>query len=222
MARIKLTLSANAGGALQLGDHRLLIDALHNRKVAGFSALNEEQQEVVFTHPDFVNPEMILFTHRHPDHYSKALAAAALDRWPNAKCLMDQKLQLTAGDTQIQFLPLIHEGAEFAGTEHYGILITWQGKHILIPGDCRIADEDLLVAVAGKQIDLAILNFPWLTLRKGRQCLQAVLKPKNCVFWHLPFAQDDVNGYRHSADAALSQYPGTLLYDPFQTVELDI
>ena len=222
MARIKLTLSANAGGALQLGSHRLLIDAFHNRKVPGFSTLNEEQQISVFTHPDFINPEVICVTHCHPDHYCKAMVEAALKRWPDAKCMMPQQTELTVGDLQIRYIPLIHEGAEFANTAHYGILLTWQGKHILIPGDGRIADEALLQAVKGLTIDLAILNFPWVTLKKGRQYLESALKPQCCVFWHLPFADDDVNSYRRSAEAALSRYSGKLLCNPFQTIELDI
>jgi hypothetical protein len=38
----------------------------------------------------------------------------------------------------------------------------------------------------------------------------------------LPFADDDVNGYRRSAEAALLHYPGQLLYHPLQAIELDI
>jgi hypothetical protein len=39
-------------------------------------------------------------------------------------------------------------------------------------------------------------------MKKGRECLETVLQPKHCVFWHLPFAGDDVNGYRRSEEAA--------------------
>jgi len=40
----------------------------------------------------------------------------------------------------------------------------------------------------------------------------------------LPYAEDDVNGYRRSAELALNQYAGAakLLCDPLQTIELDI
>ena len=222
MARIKLTLSANAGGALQLGSHRLLIDALHNKKVPGFSTLEEASRQVIFTHPDFIFPELICLTHTHADHYSKSMTDEAMARWTGTKCLMPEPLQQRTGDLEVAFLPLIHDGAAYENTPHYGILLTWQGKNILISGDCRIADEALIRSLMGKQIDLAIMNFPWLTLRKGRECLQTVIKPKHCVFWHLPFLEDDVNGYRSSAEAALRQYPGRLLCDPFQTIELDI
>ena len=81
MARIKLTLSANAGGALQLGEHRMLIDALHNQKVTGFSTMNEDRHNALFIHPEFSEPEWIIYTHCHSDHYSQELTAKALSLW---------------------------------------------------------------------------------------------------------------------------------------------
>lgn len=220
---VKLTLSANAGGALQLGQHRLLIDALHEGKLPGFSTLDHCLRQQVFNHPAFINPELICVTHEHPDHYSEALIHKAQTAWPNAVlCLPEVGQVVTCGDLQLTYISLTHEGAEYENLPHFGILITWQGKHILISGDCRIADDALLQAVDGLTIDLAILNFPWLTLKKGRACLEKVLQPKQCVFWHLPFESDDVNGYRRSAEAALQQYPGQLLYNPLQAIELDI
>lgn len=220
---VKLTLSANAGGALQLGQHRLLIDALHVGKLPGFSTLDHSLRQQIFEHPDFVNPELICLTHTHPDHYSEALIQKARMRWPSAKLSSPEGEQpVTCGDLQLTYIPLPHEGAEYENVPHFGILIQCQGKHILIPGDCRLADNALVQAVAGISIDLAILNFPWLTLKKGRECLETVLQPKHCVFWHLPFAGDDINGYRRSAEAALLHYPGQLLYHPLQAIELDI
>ena len=220
---VKLTLSANAGGALQLDQHRILIDALHDGKVQGFSTLDHPMRQSILCHSDFENPELVCFTHRHPDHYSETLMARALSVWTGSQlCLPENSREVTCGDLQITYIPLTHDGAEYVHTAHFGILIQWNGKTILIPGDCSVADEELLQIVKGMNIDLAILNFPWLTLKKGRDCLANILKPKHCVFWHLPFAQDDINGYRQSAEGALKQYSGRLLYDPFQSIQLDI
>lgn len=223
MARIKLTLSANAGGALQLGSHRLLIDALHNGKIPGFSTLDANLRERVLNHTDFANPELICVTHNHPDHHCASLTEKALVAWPDTRlCLPEDATEVSCGDLRLSYIPLTHDGKEFVSISHFGILIRWQGRSILIPGDCAVADEALLQAVDGITIDLAILNFPWLTLRKGRECLQKLLQPKKCIFWHMPFAEDDINGYRLSAEAALNHYPGILLYNPLQTIELDI
>lgn len=225
MARIKLTISANAGGVLQLGSHRLLIDALHDKKIPGFSTLNPALQQTVLNSADFSDPELICVTHEHPDHHSPSLMERAKLQWPEAQiCLPADILCVTKGDLQMTYIPLVHDGAQYAKTPHYGILLRWNEKHILIPGDCAVADEALVQAVAGKTVDLAILNFPWLTLRKGRMCLENVLQPKHSVFWHLPFAEDDVNRYRSSAESALLQYcaNANLLYNPLQTIEMDI
>lgn len=220
---IRLTLSANAGGALQLGQHRLLVDALHSGKVPGFSTLDKALRTAVLAHPDFTAPELICLTHDHPDHYSGSLVAQAMALWPQTRlCRPQEMLQYSFDDMELIYFPLPHDGAQYAKVAHHGIFITWQGKHILIPGDCPVADEGLLRFVNGRHIDLAVLNFPWLTLKKGRECLENLLKPKSCVFWHLPFSADDVNGYRKSAEAALLQFPGVLLYDPLQTIEIDI
>lgn len=220
---MKLTLSANAGGVLQLGQHRILVDALHQGKLAGFSTLNQQLRNAVFAHPDFANPELICVTHEHPDHCSMALIKQAENLWPKAKlCAAEDDLQYTCDDLCLRYIPLTHDGANFANVPHYGVLITWQGKNILIPGDCSVGDDRLLQAVEGLAIHIAILNFPWLTLKKGRDCLQNLLKPTACVFWHLPFAEDDVNGYRKSAEVALQQQEGYLLYNPLQSIEIDI
>ena len=220
---VKLTLSANAGGALQLEQHRLLIDALHEGKLPGFSTLDHNLRQQVLNHPDFENPELICLTHTHPDHYSESMIRKAQTAWPCARlCLPEVGREVICGDLRLTYIPLTHEGAEYENLPHFGILIHWQGKHILIPGDCRVADTGLLQTVDGLTIDLAILNFPWLTLKKGRDCLEKALQPKQCVFWHLPFECDDINGYRHSAEMALYQHPGQLLYNPLQTIELEI
>ena len=220
---VKLTLSANAGGVLQLGEHRILVDALHQGKLAGFSTLNQQLRNAVFAHPDFADPELICVTHDHPDHCSMALIKQAQTLWQNAKlCLPEDKLQFTSDDLTLRYIPLTHDGANFENVPHYGIVITWRGKQILIPGDCSVGDERLLLAVEDLDIDLAILNFPWLTLRKGRECLQNQLKPVACVFWHLPSGEDDIHGYRKSAEVALQHQEGYLLYNPLQSIEIDI
>ncbi|MBE6975941.1 MAG: hypothetical protein E7439_01930 [Ruminococcaceae bacterium] len=236
MAQLKLTLSANAGGVLELGEHRLWIDALHNQKVLGFSTLDGNLQGKMLQNPNFQNPELIAFTHCHPDHFSQELTQKAMELWPETEVFLPEshfssQVLLTGHeytwereDLQLRFLALTHEGVQYANTHHYGLLIAWQGMHILIPGDCQVADSALSGMLQSVEIDLAILNFPWLTLKKGRGYLEQVMKPKQAIFWHLPFGADDTNSFRPSAEAALKQYRGNgvLLADPLRTLELHI
>ena len=225
MATLTVTLSANAGMSLEFGDHRILIDALHNQKVPGFSTVDKFLQGKMLHCPAFQNPELMVYTHCHPDHYSEELTAAAMQMYPSAKLLVPKApfaQQLWEfGDLKLKFLRLPHEGAQYADVIHYGILLSWQNKHILIPGDCETASPILAETVEDLPIDVAILNFPWLTLKKGREFVSTWLRPKHEIVCHLPFAADDTNGFRQSAHAVAAENV-SILDAPLQTVTIEL
>ena len=74
-------------------------------------------------------------------------------------------------------------------------------------------------AVGDTRIDLAILDFPWITLRGGRAFLESHIRPTHIVAYHLPFAEDDGNGYRLAAAKAAQRMAGDvrLLLEAMQT-----
>lgn len=225
MTEIRVTLSANAGVSLQIGHHRIWVDTLHEDKQAGFSAVSTELFQKILSSDAFRAPEYICVTHCHPDHYSAAMVEEAGKLWPGAQLCLPKKTRLEDSELTIEFFRLPHEGAQYAAVEHYGILIGIGGKHILIPGDCETASPALKEAVGERTVDLAILNFPWVTLSKGRTFLTQVLKPKHILLCHLPFAEDDVNGFRKSAQRnaqLLSQMDVRLLSEPLQTEIVNI
>ena len=223
---MKITLSANAGVCIQVEQHRIWVDALHSQQQPGFSAVSAEMFSKVLGCEEFKDPNYICVTHCHPDHYDAQMVEAAMERYPEAK------LCLPSVDTPkvecegfcLEFIRLPHEGAQYANVLHYGILITVEGKHILLPGDCETASATLAQAIGEKQIDLAILNFPWVTLSKGRNFLNQILKPKHTLLCHLPFEADDVSGFRASAqrNAQLMDMDIWLLKEPLQTEEVNI
>ncbi len=224
MANIQVTLSANAGVSIQIHKHRIWVDVLHEDKQPGFSAVSRELFEKILASDAFMAPDYICVTHDHPDHYSRRLVARACELWPAAKLCIAKPFKLEDGDLTLEFIRLPHEGAQYADVVHYGILITAAGKHILIPGDCETAAPALTQAVGKRQIDLAILNFPWVTLSKGRAFLQQI-KPKHILLCHLPFEADDGNGFRKSAERnarLLPQMDVRLLSEPLQTVIVNI
>lgn len=225
MTEIRVTLSANAGVSIQIGHHRIWVDALHEDKQAGFSAVSNKLFQKILSSDAFQAPEYICVTHCHPDHYSAAMVEEAQKLWPGAQLCLPKQTKLEDGDLTVEFLRLPHEGAQYAAVEHYGILIGFDGKHILIPGDCETASPALKEAVGESAVDLAILNFPWVTLSKGRTFLTQTLKPKHILLCHLPFAEDDVNGFRKSAQRnaqLLSQMDVRLLSEPLQTEIVNI
>lgn len=235
--KISVTLTANAGVAIGLDGHRLWVDALHDQKVEGFSTVCPEIQKQMMQSNAFSNPDCICYTHCHPDHFSAELTEEAKKLWPEAKLLLPEPVYAeqtlvqgqvfthSHGDLELRFLRLPHEGEQYAGCIHYGLVLSLQGKQVLIPGDCQVAADALAQALVETQIDLALLNFPWLTLKKGQAFVQEVLRPKHTLLYHLPFAGDDVNGFRKVAQkAAIKAEAGDvqLLWNPLQSIHLEL
>ena len=234
--RISVTLSANAGVAIDFGGKRIWVDALHEEKQHGFSAVTVSLQGKMLMAEAFQDPHYICYTHCHGDHYSRELTRQAVERWPKAKVILprqdfadqvllcEQKHMLKFDDITMEFFRLVHEGAEFANVPHYGMILTLPEGNVLLPGDCAVASSALADAIGGRNIDVAVLDFPWITLRKGRQFLSEHICAKHVLVCHLPFAEDDCNSYRECARRAALQMKNVdvrLLLDPKQSEEIN-
>ena len=238
MPRVKVTLSANAGIAIEINGRRIWVDALHEDKQVNFSGLTPALQREMLRCEAFFRPDYICFTHCHKDHYSRRLTAAAKAMWPEAKlCLPEPEFEdqiLVTGeeycqtdhDLTIRFVRLPHEGSEYRDVNHYGLFIRADGCNILISGDCAVAAPELVEAMGSLPVDLAILDFPWITLGKGRTCVTQTLRPSHILLYHLPFSEDDCCGYRTSANRAAGllseQMDIRLLREPLQAEEINI
>jgi hypothetical protein len=123
-------------------------------------------------------------------------------------------------DLILTYVRLPHEGAEFADAVHYGILLTCGEDTVLLPGDCKLCDPGLPEAVQGKNIFAIVLDFPWITLPKPRAFVERYLAPENTIIYHLPFAEDDVNGYREAAQRCATRMGNRvyLLAEPFREI----
>ena len=237
MPMCRLTLSANAGLAVDLGGTRILADALHRSRVPGFSTLTPERWNALLAHPAFADPALLFFTHRHPDHFSQVLAQQALARWPQAEAILPDgyfpwQLPLTAprqrlvlGGVTLDFIRLPHEGTQNAHVAHYGCILDCQGFRVLLTGDCALCAPELQAALAESgPVDLAVLDFPWLTLPQGRQFVRQHIRPKTLLVCHLPFAGDDIYGYREAARKSAPKLEGVdvrLLSEPLQQETLE-
>ena len=148
---LQITLSANAGVSLRIDSLCLWADALHRRKVPGFSTVTPALWEAMAMHPGFAAPDILFYTHCHPDHFSRTLTLRALERWPDAKPVLPQAVfpeqlllsgrreRLKLPGYTLDFLRLPHEGEQYAGVAHYACIIERQGFRILLPGDWRRA-----------------------------------------------------------------------------------
>ena len=238
MPQIKVTLSANAGVCIEAGGKKMWIDALYTDVGSTFSALDPVLREWVLSGDAFAPPDHICYTHCHGDHYSRELTQRATEKWPDAQVYIPQKeldrqnLLSQArhcfrdGDVLLEFFRLPHEGSQYADVPLYGLLLSVCGSNILLPGDCAVASTALADAVGNRRIDLAIVDFPWITLRRGQAFLEEYIKPRHILAYHLPFEEDDVNGYRKSAGRAVemlkSKWNERCLWDPKQTETVNI
>lgn len=231
--KVTVTLSANAGVAIHIGGYRIWVDALHTIKQPGFSAVDVPLQRRMLQCEAFADPDLILYTHCHPDHFSESLTAEAQKLWPKAKVILPER----QADGQIpefihsmnglivRFVKLPHEGQQHVDCIHYGLLIMVNGKIILIPGDCAIGAPELQKAIEECRIDLALLNFPWLTLKRGQDFVDEIMKSPQILLYHLPFERDDEFGYRVAALKAVQKWKHSkvqLLWEPLQTLELEL
>ena len=127
---------------------------------------------------------------------------------------------LTLEGLHMDFMRLTHEGAQYREVPHYGCILEYDGFRVLIAGDCAVADPQLRDFIGSRPIDLALLNFPWVTLRKGRHFIEQAIRPEHLVVYHLPFSHDDRWGYRDAAVKGAGQLQGVpdvrLLLEPFQ------
>lgn len=237
MSLCQVTLSANAGIALAFGGFRIWVDALHDEKVPGFSTVTPQLWAAMRSHPAFAAPDMLFFTHCHPDHFSRQMTREALDLWPHAKpvlpeehfpgqaLLSGRRERVRLPDLTLDFIRLTHEGPRYADTPHYGCILESRGFRILVTGDCKLCAPELASFLEEDgPVDLAILDFPWLTLPRGRRFVQEHIRPKILSVCHLPFSGDDLYGYRSAAEKAAPLLAGVdvrLLTEPFQQLTLE-
>ena len=231
MPRCEITLTANAGCAVRLGRSLIFIDALHDRKVEGYSTVTPERWVALRAmYP--AGPDAIVFTHSHFDHFSPKLTARALEAWPGAKVVLPEdrvpgqrllsarRETLSLPGVRVLFARLPHEGEQYRDVAHYGCILESDGFRVLFPGDCALCAPELRQFVEDMgPIDAAVVDFPWVTLRRGREFVEQVIRPKHLLVNHLPFEEDDVNGYRAAAVrwAREVQAPDVrLLLSPFQ------
>ena len=238
MPQVLVKLGANAGVSIRVGGKNIWVDALFEGVGNTFSHLRPALLEKIMSGA-FGKPDYLVYTHCHGDHYSRELTMIAMEKWPDAKVILPQReldgqilpegeeYRLQDGAVELSFLKLPHAGEIYADVKLYGLLISTGGCNILLPGDCEVASPALKAAVGDKKIDLVIVDFPWITKRAGKEYLQQQIKAKHVIAYHLPFEEDDGNGFRLSAARAAEklQQQDTdvrLLWNELQEEEINI
>ena len=207
---------ANAGFCLSFGKTNILVDALHRGNTDGYQQVDTELWErIKFELPE---PELILFSHCHPDHFSRELTEGARGVWKNSLTAMPEKFgydklllegergRIGLASGSLEYFRLPHEGEEYKGVSHYGFLFRGDGKRLFAAGDCALNAEELWYISEIRNVDVAVLNFPWVSLRAGRRFIDEVLRPKKLLINHLPVKEADECDYRGAVENAVRRY----------------
>ena len=232
------TSSANSGISLSTCGFRLWTDFLHNRKTPPYSSVTPALWDRVTGDSNLSNPDIIFFTHHHPDHYSLGMVRRALRLYPDAQVVMPEHpdcalfhpdicvpltgstCRMKCGDLDLLFLRTVHEGKLFSDVPHYSLLITHKQHTIFLSGDSSLSSDPLLQFLAEQHIDIAVLPFVWLTSGRGQTALTEIIRPSHLLINHLPDAADDRFGYRKAAEKRLPLLSGKmdlrLILNPLQ------
>lgn len=203
---IQVTLTANAGTIVEQGGRMVAIDALHDRKEGEFRTLSPAEIDGVFARLSKRPPDVYLTTHRHPDHYSEALTERAKRLWPDCRFFTPSGIlriprRIAVPGLEIEPAVLTHDGALYRDFLNCGFFIRLPGCNVLSLGDCATTETDSIRRlIAGRRVDLALLNFPWLCLDHGRATVDGIIDPAAIAVVHLPDPSEDAYGYCAAAE----------------------
>lgn len=229
MGNAKIILSANAGICLTISDCTIWIDALHRHKTERFSTITQDMWEEM--KKTFPSPDILFFTHKHPDHFSTTLIKEALKLYPKAKLispnadfsnqliLCGKKIEFNYKNIHFTFIKLIHEGRFYHDTPHYGLILEYEKKKWLIAGDCEVCCNDI-----AEHFDYVFFPFPWITLSKGRTFIEEKIKPNDLFIYHIPFEEDNNEHFREAVKESVPKISKNIkihiLQDKFDKAEI--
>ncbi len=230
---MEVLFTASCGIFISDGKNTIAIDALHCKKAEPFSPVPKQTLEYVMENTD---ANLLLYTHTHCDHYDKELTKAYIKRHGSRLIMPVEdyadytvsgshgKLDIKELDMSIEYVRLTHSGEQYRNEINYGYYISFGGKKLLTLGDSAISAPELPEFVKDKEIDVAFINFPFYTLGSGRSVVKDVIKPKNVIVQHLPFAEDDRFGY-YDAIKKRTDLPGmpkviAMLTETLQKIEI--
>jgi L-ascorbate metabolism protein UlaG (beta-lactamase superfamily) len=213
---IEVTYIANCGFMIQNNDKKILIDALF--KVGPENYLSPSDSvisKIQDGQQPFAHANLLLITHRHPDHFNAPLIARYLKNnpeniliapslamdWirhqaditiPDKQLVEIPKLNIQSIDTiirgvKIKSIPLQHD--ERPGVQNYGYLIEIDGIKVFHTGDNTgaVAAEYENAQLQSKNIDLALLNYyGFWDSRELRDFTKKYINPKNIILMHVP------------------------------------
>lgn len=198
---------SNAGVIFNIGDKIVGIDCLCKDSTKLYQDTPSQIREEL-------NPDILIFTHEHEDHFCAEYVAEAWEKNPSLQIYSTQRTvelmnipstnvkQVAEGDTvemdvfRIEFLKTLHEGDQYADIQNLTLLIEKGEKHIVITGDAMPCKELFeRISSWSPRIDWFFAPFPYVGLRSTRKLMEEYLDIKNIFVLHQPRKEADVQNW---------------------------
>ncbi len=234
-------LTANAGVLISYHGKKILVDAMHDRYTTLFSSVPSDMlTQIAEGEDEYKKIDLMLYTHDHPDHYSERWTRRFLKNHPdtefvspiadfadrrNVHVLDAEEETLLLSGVFLHCCRLTHDGPEYAGIPNYGFVLEIDEYRIAMFGDATFDKAAIRNMLGEKPIDLALVNFPYVTLHRGREIVTEVIRPKRMIVFHLPFEEKDNSDFIRSTKNSLRRNTmlprADMLFAERQRIEID-
>lgn len=206
-------------------DVKLIIDGLHSKKAIEFSKVKEDTlDKIIRGSKPFDNVNYMIFTHKHIDHMCSKSLVEFLKNNEQAEVLysMDEgseieklnqfvkdgeykggaidielgkKVKYPIKNGEITFFKSQHMGEESYQCSNICYIIELDGIKFLHLGDGNIDYDYLHKMLSDEEINVALVNFPFIHIPNGKKIIREIIKPDHLIVFHLPFKEDDKSNY---------------------------
>ncbi len=231
---VTITLLANAGVLVEYRGLRFMVDAIHQTPGHVFSTLSAAQWEAMYVGGGVLrHVPYLLFTHHHPDHITPHMVEEYLEynKVEGVFLPMDGSTSMEkvktqagrlgvstyavpyAGEKRYQLTPgaavtafaTRHMGEQYQHVRHHCYLLELGTVQLLFTADAEYIPENFSV-VAEKNIDVVFVNPLFYHNQPGRDLLVELIKPRQTVIYHIPFASDDKGNFRKMVERSIERY----------------
>ncbi len=220
MRNYKFAFTVNAGLSITFPSALIWIDAVHTKKAPTYSTVTPAIWKQMLQDPDYVGnnfsgPDALAFSHCHIDHFTSDLVQESKRLWPETKLILPEiyfpdqiyingsGMYADINDVSLHFIKTKHSTRRFYNKTHYSIMINDRGIKIFMPVDTSMSDPAMHYYAVRTNVDIAIVDFVWVLLGKGREIIEKDIRPKHLLVYHLPFEQDDHWNYHAQLEEAL-------------------
>ncbi|MGI6020462.1 MAG: MBL fold metallo-hydrolase [Lachnospiraceae bacterium] len=244
MSAVKVTFSAGAGVCLDTPSGTVWVDFMHNLTGLHTSSVDEAMWDKIKKNPE-LKPDVIAFTHRHPDHFTLSYLKEAMDLFPESMVFVplpvegygevfpgeDEPVgtvvdgeeavfcvQTGKGALELKYARTEHSGEPYRNTPNYCLTVKGEGFSIFLSGDTLVGEENAVSSIINEKADIGFFTFPWIMMPEGKDAIKRS-SIRHIMLYHIPFEKDDDINCRAAALKA-AENSGfdnlRLLLEPFQ------